>query len=860
MGRAAELAKSFDQEQSSNEAPRIGDSDICGVADYKLYMFDFDLTLADTTDTACEAYRVAISACGGIFAEDKLLEYLSVPLDITYEKCCKGHSKKTVDDFRKIFYDKTHSIIASTTKLYPDVLDCLHKLRDNGKLLGIVTNRDVESMNLYFRSVKDGKGTLLDLFRSVVGRDQVVGFQKPNKEPIEYCIKEVAKYTGQTIKKCECVYVGDAENDWLSAKNAGVDFIYIRRGGDSREALDGVSSAPSLAFLTGIMGKYSVREFIRSAPELIKLFTGLAKGVKNKEYVAVVGHGLSVSNGSFKHAVLEKLSKKNSSAAANDTLGFYEKCFEYAKRFGDSELKKELKAVCESTVSRNQSILGSLNFASYVSFCYDSILARYFEEKKVMITKSVVEIKCYDDLKNWDFFGDKVPIFNVLGTYDDRLPLRFPLNCGETLVAPDGSDEDSLLSFLRLVRLQKKAIYIGVDDEDYEIASKLLDNEGDTFKERILIRKTESKLPSITYGDRLTILNVDQTMFLKLLYKVYSTGVLEMSDFLLKPEQMPDWLYDIVSNPTETQAIDLFLTRVEEELNTICENSVPAIEAFSRKIDDAFHKIYYVKSHFIALEKYYQRIKNACDEVIKDCNKSDKMKTLLRTKINIDRIKKKRADISIDIGEKAQYLDILKREINIGLYGTSERVMDFLCGLASNPNIDHVNLFVSECASKRTSAYSDDYFYCKNIIVKRQIPQLFQENDNVFKLYVVSDVYMTKIISEKKIDILCFGVHTVFKNDNVYILRNIYGTKLLTEVALDNGVDVFFITEDDKFEVGIDPKSKRFYADNRTTDVVGSAWDFAANGGVRICSTRNEEIILKKGCRIVTETDIIKVE
>ena len=55
---------------------------------------------------------------------------------------------------------------------------------------------------------------------------------KPDPEPIYKCLDKIS------IKPEEAIFIGDSINDYLAAKNAGVDFGYATWGSVSNDGID----------------------------------------------------------------------------------------------------------------------------------------------------------------------------------------------------------------------------------------------------------------------------------------------------------------------------------------------------------------------------------------------------------------------------------------------------------------------------------------------------------------------------------------------------------------------------------------------------------------------------------------------
>ena len=183
--------------------------------DYKTYAFDMDLTLLDTLETSTIAYRAAIELMNCVFEPSKVVYMLSTPLTTTYDEL--ENPTKPYKDFLDEFVRVARETFLSGSHFYKDSLEVLKLLYSEGKTLAIVTNRDSRVVIDILK--QEG---ILHYFSSIITCDKVKNL-KPNPEPILKCLEET-----NTCKE-DFVYIGDAKNDWMSACNAGVDFIAIER-------------------------------------------------------------------------------------------------------------------------------------------------------------------------------------------------------------------------------------------------------------------------------------------------------------------------------------------------------------------------------------------------------------------------------------------------------------------------------------------------------------------------------------------------------------------------------------------------------------------------------------------------------
>lgn len=273
---------------------------------------------------------------------------------------------------------------------------------------------------------------------------------------------------------------------------------------------------------------------------------------------------------------------------------------------------------------------------------------------------------------------------------------------------------------------------------------------------------------------------MNHTKFLKLLYKVTYGGDISANDLTKIPNEIYDWVYDISGNPTETQAIDLFLSKIQGELREINQQNDTSIGIMIRNFNKAFKEIYSQKPHYIAFDTVYNKLIECCNQ------SNNKVKAL---KELIEDIQDERKLISKRISRKASI--IIEDNISskkIGLYGLSERVLDFLSGF--DEQFQRIStVYIAECSVKNNSSYKDCFQYCREI-GKRNLK---------FKVIIVSDITLMTLINNKKIDMLCFGIHAAFLiDDRIEVIRNICGTRYLAEIALSNNISAYFFSEQDK--------------------------------------------------------------
>ena len=173
-------------------------------------IFDFDMTLVDTSIGSALAYKSAISAAGGCFYDFDLFSLMSEFLDCTYDRILMPTI--SFDEFCRIFYDVSHQNMAAMSQFSPRIFDLLSSLIACNKRLAIVTNKDALAVSLIMKQHDLDQA----IFDCIITCDDVHYF-KPNPEGLLLCIERLG------AKKRDCLYVGDNINDLVFADNAGID-------------------------------------------------------------------------------------------------------------------------------------------------------------------------------------------------------------------------------------------------------------------------------------------------------------------------------------------------------------------------------------------------------------------------------------------------------------------------------------------------------------------------------------------------------------------------------------------------------------------------------------------------------------
>ena len=182
---------------------------------YKLYIFDLDGTLIDSDAMLKVSLLEMYAKYRPDFdvPEGHTVQFSGPPIAQTL---AKEFPKEDTEKLAKEFLEISKKNYVLYTSLFPGVEEILSTLLSLGKYVGVVTNKSRTATDYTFELLG-----LTDLVqKSVCGNEVEVG--KPDPSGIFKLMKEF----GISDKK-EVIYIGDSEYDYLTAKNAGIDFGYV---------------------------------------------------------------------------------------------------------------------------------------------------------------------------------------------------------------------------------------------------------------------------------------------------------------------------------------------------------------------------------------------------------------------------------------------------------------------------------------------------------------------------------------------------------------------------------------------------------------------------------------------------------
>lgn len=191
----------------------------------RLVVFDLDGTIVKSHENIYKAMIAALLKLNIFVAVDKTKFYQMIGAhfeDIFKEMNIPVNDFTLFIKYYKEFY--FHFIDSST--LYPNVIDTIKLLNQNGITVALLTTKGQDQAELNLKHFK-----LFDMFNYVMGRRP--GLQhKPSPEPLLKICEDLG------ISHTETIIVGDSELDILCGRNAGTRTCAVTYGYRSREELE----------------------------------------------------------------------------------------------------------------------------------------------------------------------------------------------------------------------------------------------------------------------------------------------------------------------------------------------------------------------------------------------------------------------------------------------------------------------------------------------------------------------------------------------------------------------------------------------------------------------------------------------
>ncbi len=172
-------------------------------------LYDLDGTLIDTNYVIYESFKYTFSVnLPKVVLDDDLIgSFIGPTLQQTFGKYTDSNPliKKMIHDYRSFYID----FEMGNFEIYPNVIEVLTKLKEDGYNLCIVTSKFKEAAWPSFTFYG-----LEKLFDAFVALDDVET-PKPDRNPVDVALNHFPNHKG-------AIMIGDNQSDILAGKNAGI--------------------------------------------------------------------------------------------------------------------------------------------------------------------------------------------------------------------------------------------------------------------------------------------------------------------------------------------------------------------------------------------------------------------------------------------------------------------------------------------------------------------------------------------------------------------------------------------------------------------------------------------------------------
>ena len=188
-------------------------------------LYDFDGTLADSTELIMRSYRHTMTThLGECPPDERWLEGFGTPLETQIERFARSGDEfhammHTYRSFQGIHHD-------DLLRPFPGATGVVRRLRERGMALAIVTSKHREAT---LRGM--GLCGILDDFDEIVTPEDVAN-PKPHPEPVLHAIERLG------VAAEAALFVGDSPHDIAAGRAAGVRTAAVLWGPFPRAALE----------------------------------------------------------------------------------------------------------------------------------------------------------------------------------------------------------------------------------------------------------------------------------------------------------------------------------------------------------------------------------------------------------------------------------------------------------------------------------------------------------------------------------------------------------------------------------------------------------------------------------------------
>jgi phosphoglycolate phosphatase len=193
--------------------------------DYKLLIFDWDGTLANSIGRIVESIHVASTRSGFALCSDLAVKgIIGLGLPEAIRTLYPEITDPELITFREHYADHYIALEAEPSPLFEGVVQSLDTFRAEGYYLAVATGKARRGLDRVLRA--HGWEDYFDITRAA---------DETASKPHPLMLEQILAHCGVSAR--QALMVGDASFDLMMARNAGMDSVAVSYGAQSAEAL-----------------------------------------------------------------------------------------------------------------------------------------------------------------------------------------------------------------------------------------------------------------------------------------------------------------------------------------------------------------------------------------------------------------------------------------------------------------------------------------------------------------------------------------------------------------------------------------------------------------------------------------------
>lgn len=185
----------------------------------KAVLFDFDYTLADSSEGIIDSVNTALRDMGLPPAPPAAIRHtIGLALPEMLKRLAGPEHHHRAPEFFDRFVARADIVMADATHLLPGVPETLRRLHATGLRLGIVSTKYRRRIEGVLR--RDGLDSLIE---TIIGVEDVTA-TKPDPQPLHRALERLL------LAPDEARYVGDSLTDAEASRRAAIPFIAVLTG------------------------------------------------------------------------------------------------------------------------------------------------------------------------------------------------------------------------------------------------------------------------------------------------------------------------------------------------------------------------------------------------------------------------------------------------------------------------------------------------------------------------------------------------------------------------------------------------------------------------------------------------------